>query len=135
MGEVAHHARNLGKHVRHRCMRAFITDSRKSAVTMSRRRESSVMRGSAEVACNTWLRVRTSSPTRFIIRLSREMSTRRVLSAAEAGTGAEIAADSGGLAACTSCGSAAASGGGAGLTNSSGLAKGCGESGQIGSDL
>ena len=64
------------------CMRAFITLSRRSAVTMSRRRESSVMLGSAAVACSTWLRVSTSSPTRFIIRFSRATSTRSVLSAA-----------------------------------------------------
>ena len=64
------------------CMRAFITDSRRSAVTMSRRRESSVMLGSAAVACRTWLRVSTSSPTRFIMRFSRATSTRNVLSAA-----------------------------------------------------
>ncbi len=64
------------------CMRAFITVSRRSAVTMSRRRESRVMLGSAAVACSTWLRVSTSSPTRFIMRLSRATSTRRVLSAA-----------------------------------------------------
>ncbi len=64
------------------CMRAFITDSRRSAVTISRRRESMVMLGSAAVACSTWLRVSTSSPTRFIIRLSNVTSTRSVLSAA-----------------------------------------------------
>ncbi len=33
------------------CMRAFITDSRRSAVTISRRRLSRVILGSAEVAC------------------------------------------------------------------------------------
>ncbi len=64
------------------CIRAFITDSRRSAVTMSRRRESSVMLGSAAVACSTWLRVSTSSPTRFIMRFSRATSTRNVLSEA-----------------------------------------------------
>ena len=35
------------------CIRAFITLSRKSAVTISRRRESNVILGSAEVACKT----------------------------------------------------------------------------------
>ncbi len=64
------------------CIRAFITLSRRSAVTISRRRESRVMLGSAEVACKTWLRVSTSSPTRFIIRFSSVTSTRSVLSAA-----------------------------------------------------
>jgi len=64
------------------CMRAFMTFSRRSAVTMSRRRESMVMFGSLAVACSTWLRVSTSSPTRFIMRLSRVTSTRRELSAA-----------------------------------------------------
>ena len=44
------------------CIRAFITLSRRSAVTMSRRRLSMVMLGSDEVACKTWLRVRTNSP-------------------------------------------------------------------------
>ncbi len=64
------------------CILAFITLSRRSAVTISRRRESMVMFGSAEVACSTWLRVSTSSPTRFIIRFSSVTSTRKVLSAA-----------------------------------------------------
>ena len=64
------------------CIRAFITLSRRSAVTMSSRRDSSVMWGSDAVACSTWLRVSTSSPTRFIIRFSSVTSTRRVLSAA-----------------------------------------------------
>ena len=63
-------------------MRAFITLSRRSAVTISRRRESMVRLGSAAVACSTWLRVSTSSPTRFIMRLSSVTSTRNVLSAA-----------------------------------------------------
>ena len=49
---------------------------------MSRRRESRVMLGSAAVACSTWLRVSTSSPTRFIMRFSSVTSTRSVLSAA-----------------------------------------------------
>ena len=49
---------------------------------MSRRRPSCVIRGSAAVACSTWLRVNTSSPTRFIIWFNRCTSTRRVLSAA-----------------------------------------------------
>ena len=40
------------------------------------------MLGSDEVACKTWLRVSTSSPTRFIIRFSSVTSTRSVLSAA-----------------------------------------------------
>ena len=65
------------------CIRAFITDSRRSAVTISRRRLSMVILGSDEVACRTWLRVSTSSPTRFIILLSRVTSTRSELSAAE----------------------------------------------------
>ena len=104
------------------CMRAFITLSRRSAVTMSRRRESMVMFGSPEVACSTWLRVSTSSPTRFIIRFSSTTSTRNVLSAVDvAGTRGLAASVSSALAstaglAATAAGAAAGSGASASST-------------------
>jgi hypothetical protein len=77
------------------CMRAFITLSRRSAVTMSRRRDNRVRLGSAAVACSTWLRVSTSSPTRFIIRFRSVTSTRKVLSAAEPPAGVRALTASG----------------------------------------
>jgi hypothetical protein len=83
---------NLEKTFETGCMRAFITDSRRSAVTISRRRESMVKLGSSAVACRIWLRVSTSSPTRFIMRLSRTTSTRRVLSEAAATLGLLLSA-------------------------------------------
>ena len=46
-GEIADNARHLGEDVETGCIRAFITLSRRSAVTMSRRRDSSVIVGSA----------------------------------------------------------------------------------------
>ena len=93
------------------------------------------MLGSAEVACKTWLRVSTNSPTRFIMRFSSVTSTRSVLSAAVvwvrgragslsastavfatgsgAGRGAEAGAGSGGWAAAGACGSGSGAAGAA----------------------
>ena len=63
------------------CIRACITVSRRSAVTLSSRRASSGKFAASIPLCSIWLRVNTSSPTRFIMRFSTSTSIRSVLSA------------------------------------------------------
>lgn len=75
---------NLLQTFRIGCIRVFITPSCRSLVMRFRRCEvaSIAALGSAAACCMIWLRVRTSSPTRFMIESSRFTSTRIEVSTA-----------------------------------------------------
>ena len=73
--EIAHDARHLGEDVRDRLHARFhhgLAQVGGDHVETARKQGQA---GIATVACSTWLRVSTSSPTRFIMRLSRVTST------------------------------------------------------------